>query len=150
MAFPSAADFQFTDEHRFLCGLVGLEFERVTQISQMTQIFLTYSVRLTQIFRLPCPPLAKRGGLIPLPSPLPYHKGKGWSWRRYSSARVLVSQRSLCSKGLAGMLNQYFPISSWAFFKARILNSFSTRFFTSFSILSSIIWLRGRENGCQP
>ena len=49
MAFPSAADFQFTDEHRFLCGLGGLEFERVTQISQMTQIFLTYSVRLTQI-----------------------------------------------------------------------------------------------------
>ena len=46
--------------------------------------------------------------------------------------------------------NQYFPISSWAFFKARILNSFSTRFFTSFSILSSRIWLRGRENGCQP
>ena len=39
MAFPSAADFQFTDEHRFLCGLSGLEFERVTQISQMTQIF---------------------------------------------------------------------------------------------------------------
>ena len=36
---PSAADFQFTDEHRFLCGLGGLEFERVTQISQMTQIF---------------------------------------------------------------------------------------------------------------
>ena len=29
----------FTDEHRFLCGLGGLEFERVTQISQMTQIF---------------------------------------------------------------------------------------------------------------
>ena len=49
MAFPSAADFQFTDEHRFLCGLGGLEFERVTQISQMTQIFLTYSVRFTQI-----------------------------------------------------------------------------------------------------
>ena len=41
LAFPSAADFQFTDEHRFLCGLGGLEFERVTQISQMTQIFLT-------------------------------------------------------------------------------------------------------------
>ena len=39
LAFPSAADFQFTDEHRFLCGLGGLEFERVTQISQMTQIF---------------------------------------------------------------------------------------------------------------
>ena len=61
MSFPSAADFQFTDEHRFLCGLGGLEFERVTQIwlyfplvsgsggqsslrppifnSQMTQIF---------------------------------------------------------------------------------------------------------------
>ena len=50
MAFPSAADFQFTDEHRFLCGLSGLEFERVTQISQMTQIFLTYSVRFTQTF----------------------------------------------------------------------------------------------------
>ena len=29
----------FTDEHRFLCGLGGLEFEWVTQISQMTQIF---------------------------------------------------------------------------------------------------------------
>ena len=63
MAFPSAADFQFTDEHRFLCGLSGLEFERVTQISQMTQIFLTYSVRFTQIFRLHCSPLAKRGSL---------------------------------------------------------------------------------------
>ena len=46
--------------------------------------------------------------------------------------------------------NQYFPISSWAFFKARILNSFSTRFFTSFSIMSSKIWSRGREKGCQP
>ncbi|MFW5478104.1 MAG: hypothetical protein ACOCO9_04425, partial [Segatella copri] len=53
LAFPSAADFQFTDEHRFLCGLGGLEFERVTQISQMTQIFLTYSVRLRRFFDSP-------------------------------------------------------------------------------------------------
>ena len=144
--------------------------EEVTQIAQMTQIFSSIipypqmrPIRsdLRRFSQLHCSPLGKRffdspaplceeGGLIPLPSPRPYHKGKGCSWRRYSSARVLVSQRSLCSKGLAGMLNQYFPISSWAFFKARILNSFSTRFFTSFSILSSIIWLRGRENGCQP
>ena len=29
----------FTDEHRFLCGLGGGGFKRVTQISQMTQIF---------------------------------------------------------------------------------------------------------------
>ena len=49
----------FTDEHRFLCGLGGLEFERVTQISQMTQIF-----------QLPCPPLAKRG---PYPTPKPFN-----------------------------------------------------------------------------
>ena len=39
----------FTDEHRFLCGLGGGGFKRGTQISQMTQIFLTYSVRFTQI-----------------------------------------------------------------------------------------------------
>ena len=45
----SGSPTDFTDEHRFLCGLGGLEFERVTQISQMTQIFLTYSVRFTQI-----------------------------------------------------------------------------------------------------
>ena len=57
------------------------------------------------------------------------------------------NSRDSCSKIY---INYCFPISSWAFFKARILNSFSTRFFTSFSILSSIIWLRGRENGCQP
>ena len=54
LAFPSAADFQFTDEHRFLCGLGGLEFERVTQISQITQIFLTYSVRLHRLFANVC------------------------------------------------------------------------------------------------
>ena len=35
----SGSPTDFTDEHRFLCGLGGLEFERVTQISQMTQIF---------------------------------------------------------------------------------------------------------------
>ena len=46
----SGSPTDFTDEHRFLCGLGGLEFERVTQISQMTQIFLTYSVRFTQTF----------------------------------------------------------------------------------------------------
>ena len=52
LAFPSAADFQFTDEHRFLCGLGGGGFKRVTQISQMTQIFLTYSVRLRRFILL--------------------------------------------------------------------------------------------------
>ena len=61
---------------------------------------------LRRFFDSPAP-LCEEGLLIPLPSPRPYHKGKGCSWRRYSSARVLVSQRSLCSKGLAGMLNQY-------------------------------------------
>ena len=35
----SGSPTDFTDEHRFLCGLGGLEFERGTQISQMTQIF---------------------------------------------------------------------------------------------------------------
>lgn len=45
--------------------------------------------------------LFEEGVLIPLPSPRPYHKGEGCSWRRYSSARVLVSQQSLCPKGLA-------------------------------------------------
>ena len=41
---------EFTDSHRFLCGLGGGGFKRVTQISQMTQIFLTYSVLMTQIY----------------------------------------------------------------------------------------------------
>ena len=102
--------------------------EEVTQIAQMTQIFSSIipypqmrPIRsdLRRFSQLHCSPLGKRffdspaplceegGGLIPLPSPRPYHKGKGCSWRRYSSARVLVSQRSLCPKGLAGVLNQY-------------------------------------------
>ena len=56
--------------HTDFFDLSGLEFERVTQISQMTQIFLTYSVRFTQIFRLPCPPL-RRGAPYPTPKPSP-------------------------------------------------------------------------------
>ena len=35
----SGSPTDFTDEHRFLCGLGGGGFKRVTQISQMTQIF---------------------------------------------------------------------------------------------------------------
>ena len=70
-----------------------------------------------------------------------------WEKRTPQGVKNSWNSRDSCSKIY---INYYFPISSWAFFKARILNSFSTRFFTSFSILSSIIWLRGRENGCQP
>ena len=129
---PSAADFQFTDLHRFLCGLCGRGQEGHADDADFFFHYTlsadeTYSVRLRRFSRLHCSPLGKsffdtpvplceEGVLIPLPSPSivftppsvplvgdrnPYHKGKGCSWRCYSSARVLVSQRSLCPKGLA-------------------------------------------------
>ena len=76
---------------------------KVTQIAQMTQIFpatISYPqmrpIRSDDTdFSTPLSPSCEERVLIPLPSPRPYHKGKGCSWRRYSSARVLVSQRSL-------------------------------------------------------
>ena len=73
----------------------------VPQISRIyTDFFDLFGRIYTDFFDTPVP-LCEEGVLIPLPSPHPYHKGKGCSWRRYSSARVLVSQRSLCPKGLA-------------------------------------------------
>ena len=59
-----------------------------------------------EAFSTPLSPSCEEGVLIPLPSPRPYHKGEGCSWRRYSSARVLVSQRSLCPTGWLEVLTQ--------------------------------------------
>ena len=50
----SGSPTDFTDEHRFLCGLGGLEFERVTQISQMTQIFWPIRSDLRRLFANLC------------------------------------------------------------------------------------------------
>ena len=55
-----------SDLHRLLRSALTL----VPQIPQIHTDFLTYSVRLTQIFRLPCPPL-RRGAPYPTPKPSP-------------------------------------------------------------------------------
>ena len=95
--------------HRFLCGLLGLE--KVPQISRMNtdffdlggQIYADFSTLLAtswkEIFST-SPSLLQ--GELHLSHQASLSSGtRGCSWRRYSSARVLVSQRSLCPKGLA-------------------------------------------------
>ena len=56
------------------------------------------SLLIIVLFRLPCPPLAKRGSFNPLPSPRPFQKGKGCN--RY--AIRLAGHQSPCQVSYAG------------------------------------------------
>ena len=72
-------------------GDIGLKRRFLLKfLFQNKDYFFDFSVK-REMFSTPLSPSCEEGVLNPLPSPLLFQKGEECSWRRYSSARVLVS-----------------------------------------------------------